>query len=234
MLTRQTLLLLAAGAAIATIASPAHAITQTVTVGPQSFSATGTAPSTTPLTFAPFNSTLGTLTGVRLSNASGGVGYTAAFSGTVGLGQFDTDTRTYTAAATPGFLFSNGSGITGSTESVTLTPSVVSTAGITPSTATGTYTNTSVSSIAVNTPTLQTYFTTGSPSINLYSAVWTLTAPNGGGFFNNALTIGSSQLYLTYEYNDANPVPGPLPVLGAGAAFGFSRKLRKRIRSSAA
>jgi hypothetical protein len=26
------------------------------------------------------------------------------------------------------------------------------------------------------------------------------------------------------------PAPGPLPVLGAGAAFGFSRKLRKRIK----
>jgi hypothetical protein len=30
------------------------------------------------------------------------------------------------------------------------------------------------------------------------------------------------------------PIPGPLPVLGLGAAFGFSRKLRKRIKLSAA
>ena len=30
----------------------------------------------------------------------------------------------------------------------------------------------------------------------------------------------------------AAPVPGPLPALGAGAAFGFSRKLRKRIKGS--
>ena len=28
-------------------------------------------------------------------------------------------------------------------------------------------------------------------------------------------------------------VPGPLPILGAGAAFGFSRKLRSRIKASA-
>jgi len=28
------------------------------------------------------------------------------------------------------------------------------------------------------------------------------------------------------------PVPGPLPALGAAAAFGFSRKLRKRIKHS--
>jgi hypothetical protein len=28
------------------------------------------------------------------------------------------------------------------------------------------------------------------------------------------------------------PVPGPLPLLGAATAFGFSRKLRKRIKGS--
>ena len=28
------------------------------------------------------------------------------------------------------------------------------------------------------------------------------------------------------------PVPGPIPALGAAAAFGFSRKLRKRIKDS--
>jgi len=31
----------------------------------------------------------------------------------------------------------------------------------------------------------------------------------------------------------ANPVPGPLPMLGAATAFGLSRKLRSRIRSAA-
>jgi hypothetical protein len=33
--------------------------------------------------------------------------------------------------------------------------------------------------------------------------------------------------------SSAAPVPGPLPALGAAAAFGFSRKLRKRIKRSA-
>jgi len=28
--------------------------------------------------------------------------------------------------------------------------------------------------------------------------------------------------------------PGPLPIAGAAAAFGFSRRLRKRVRSSQA
>jgi hypothetical protein len=32
--------------------------------------------------------------------------------------------------------------------------------------------------------------------------------------------------------NDFRNVPGPLPILGAGAAFGFSRKLRSRIKAS--
>jgi hypothetical protein len=31
----------------------------------------------------------------------------------------------------------------------------------------------------------------------------------------------------------ASEVPGPLPILGAGAAFGFSRRLRHRIKLAA-
>jgi len=41
---------------------------------------------------------------------------------------------------------------------------------------------------------------------------------------------------MTYSipglYNDFRNVPGPLPILGAGAAFGFSRKLRGRIKAA--
>ena len=40
--------------------------------------------------------------------------------------------------------------------------------------------------------------------------------------------------YLEYSYNYVqNQVPTPLPVLGAGLAFSFSRRLRRRIKSSA-
>jgi hypothetical protein len=35
---------------------------------------------------------------------------------------------------------------------------------------------------------------------------------------------------ITNTYN--SEVPGPLPILGAGAAFGFSRKLRNRIKAA--
>ena len=44
-------------------------------------------------------------------------------------------------------------------------------------------------------------------------------ATNQGAFSLDNLTIGK-------------PVPGPLPLLGVGAAFGFSRKLKKRIKSA--
>ncbi len=40
--------------------------------------------------------------------------------------------------------------------------------------------------------------------------------------------IGDEQIIL----REFIPVPGPLPVLGAAAAFGYSRKLRKRINQS--
>jgi hypothetical protein len=36
---------------------------------------------------------------------------------------------------------------------------------------------------------------------------------------------------VQYQYNLTAPVPGPLPLFGAAAAFGWSRRLRKRITS---
>lgn len=35
---------------------------------------------------------------------------------------------------------------------------------------------------------------------------------------------------VSNDYSQTTTVPGPLPVLGAGVAFGFSRKLRRRIQ----
>ena len=45
---------------------------------------------------------------------------------------------------------------------------------------------------------------------------------------SNAIVSVSDQFF-----QGEAPVPGPLPLLGAGAAFGFSRKLRKRIKAAA-
>lgn len=36
----------------------------------------------------------------------------------------------------------------------------------------------------------------------------------------------------TYDLGPAQSVPGPLPLFGAAAAFGYSRKLRNRIKDS--
>jgi hypothetical protein len=55
---------------------------------------------------------------------------------------------------------------------------------------------------------------------NMYSHLWikdTVT-PNGGSVDN--------------VINDFRNVPGPFPILGAGAAFGFSRKVRSRVKAA--
>ena len=57
-------------------------------------------------------------------------------------------------------------------------------------------------------------------------------------FYVNDLNFGDNfgsykiQLYRAANGSTSSSVPGPLPVLGAAAAFGFSRKLRMRIKSS--
>jgi len=51
-----------------------------------------------------------------------------------------------------------------------------------------------------------------------------------------SLRLGDSFVGIAnFTFDDASPmaaVPGPLPLLGVGAAFGYSRKFRKRIVSS--
>jgi hypothetical protein len=50
-----------------------------------------------------------------------------------------------------------------------------------------------------------------------------------GGASIFTYTSGSEQIILR---KDPTQVPGPLPLLGAAAAFGYSRKLRNRIQKS--
>jgi hypothetical protein len=47
-------------------------------------------------------------------------------------------------------------------------------------------------------------------------------------------TSGLTSFTNTFEQTPIPKVPGPLPVVGAGLALGFSRKLRGRIKASAA
>jgi len=60
-----------------------------------------------------------------------------------------------------------------------------------------------------------------------YRALWVRDTFTPGG--NGDLKT------LTNEYTqgDSSRVPGPLPLMGAGVALGFSRKLRRRITSTA-
>ena len=54
--------------------------------------------------------------------------------------------------------------------------------------------------------------------------------------FNYGPTTSSGQIIIKDGLISGNlitqPVPGPLPILGLGAVFGYSRKLRKRFKSS--
>lgn len=78
----------------------------------------------------------------------------------------------------------------------------------------------------------------------------TLTAPltATGGVYNYAPKLSEDTFTATLVVTSGNistvgsmlkpapipsEVPGPLPIIGAGAAFGFSRKIRRRIQASA-
>jgi MYXO-CTERM domain-containing protein len=58
------------------------------------------------------------------------------------------------------------------------------------------------------------------------SATFTTTLNVTSGFVSQ-VTSGISQR------DPGTRVPGPLPLLGAGAAFGFSRRIRNRIKVAA-
>jgi len=64
-----------------------------------------------------------------------------------------------------------------------------------------------------------------------------LTAAGNGIYYGTTLGGGAngnggngSIFAFDSGVPDSNPVPGPLPLMGAGAAFGWSRRLRRRIQ----
>jgi len=63
---------------------------------------------------------------------------------------------------------------------------------------------------------------------NLATALGTVSAANGIGYDNETSSSPTNSLLFTPA-----SVPGPLPLFGAGAAFGWSRRLRRRIKSPA-
>jgi hypothetical protein len=53
-----------------------------------------------------------------------------------------------------------------------------------------------------------------------------------GNIVNGSNTFTNPSLYTIQSMTFTYDTPGPLPILGAGAAFGWSRRLRKRIHHS--
>jgi uncharacterized repeat protein (TIGR03803 family) len=60
-----------------------------------------------------------------------------------------------------------------------------------------------------------------------------LTPAGNGNFYGTTFFGGAGGAGTIFEFDPgANNVPAPLPVIGAGAAFGWSRRLRRRIQQA--
>jgi hypothetical protein len=209
--------------------APAHAVIQYQVVGPVNFSTPPNMP--TSIVFPGFDAAAASqLLMVSLTGPTANSAPMLNFGGNIEGGQFTTAPSTYSATSSPLFQFNNtsGSAFSGSPSNITLTGNPVTTVGLTTLPASGMYSG----SFNMITPTgIESYFA-GSPTINVFNGNFMPSVAGGGGIFGNSLTV-SGPLYLTYKYDDGlNPAPGPLPIVGAGLAFGFSRKLRRRIQSS--
>ncbi|MFM1800504.1 MAG: hypothetical protein RLZZ117_2782 [Cyanobacteriota bacterium] len=78
-------------------------------------------------------------------------------------------------------------------------------------------------------PPLDNFTTPNTVSTDFFSTAWSLTStPDLAALWGSATINGQFGLEYVYTY-----VPGPLPILGAGAAFGWTRRLRRRISKSA-
>ena len=55
-----------------------------------------------------------------------------------------------------------------------------------------------------------------------------------GLYYGTTFSGGADGLGAIFAFDsgvpDANPVPGPLPLMGAAAAFGWSRRLLRRVQ----
>lgn len=71
------------------------------------------------------------------------------------------------------------------------------------------------------------------PSLTQYSASWAYSSPPGP-FTNFLDSTVSGRIAVRWHYSyDIETVPAPLPLVGAGIGFAWSRSLRRRIRGLA-
>lgn len=95
-------------------------------------------------------------------------------------------------------------------------------------------TNWSLSIAATNAP-LSPSTTAGYPALAQFATTPNVAFTSGTttSTFSNLFIANQNGLGVTQFSNRlTQEVPGPLPLLGAGAAFGFSRKLRRRTRQA--
>jgi MYXO-CTERM domain-containing protein len=83
------------------------------------------------------------------------------------------------------------------------------------------------------------YFPTGAASAAKVPMLTTISGLPSSGIWRLSISdversfIGALGGWtLNLQGSGSTPVPGPLPLLGAGAAFGWSRRLRKRCRAA--
>lgn len=214
-------------------ATPAHALIQTVSGG--TFSTTGTDINSNPIVFPPFSAAapsklLGAT--IKLANTKFEGSYDVIKFINTG---FPATAYSLKASGTPKFVFSGPVGSSSGAPAQSLLPSPLTlicpnqgpntcadTFALAP--ASQAYTGT-FAQLVVGTPALQSYFS-GTPTITSSQALYALTqTPSSPSLaFDPAALSFSGNILLEYEY-----VPGPLPLLGVGTAFGWSRRLRKRI-----
>ena len=79
------------------------------------------------------------------------------------------------------------------------------------------------------------FFNPPTGSNGRYTAIINRTSPDIAYFsISGSDTFGVNIITIADPITQGQPVPGPLPLLGAGMAFSFSRKLRSRIKASSA
>ena len=219
--------------------APSQAVAATQTVGGYSFKTIGQTAVTSPaISIAPFTAGApSTLMAVRLYFQPSSK---PTFGGQAGLNcGFGCSSTVFTANGTPTFNFSGGNGsvTTDNLGLVTLDPNTTSVTAIADSK--GSFNGSPLGGIPTsgNAP-LQTYFS-GSPSISSYQTLYSAqTLPPGASIVWDGLvgqfdpTTLEGEFSIEYEYTGGTSVPGPLPILGAGAAFAYSRQIRKRIKQS--
>ena len=240
MLTRKVFVLLSAGAAMIAVLPPAHALTAT---SPLQAGATLTNTASN-INFQGFSNNFKTANSIPLNAVLNSVEITAkgTAAGSVTISQFN---PTGAASVTsPGSFLISVNSVTPVGQSNANLSGTVPAAQLLPVYAESTFASTITATshtyrffIAPGGTQPPSYFLNDSLALAALSDFIPVIGGTGGASETQdnstfALSSTLSDTFLTFNYQLAD-VPAPLPVLGAVSAFGFSRRLRRRIKASA-